>query len=326
MNAIIRTQNLSKDFGGGRGIQGVNLEVPRGTIFGFIGPNGAGKTTTIRILCGLLDADGGEAWMNDLPVLPKNSLEIKRLVGFLPDEFGVYQQMSVWEYLDFFGAAYKIPPKARKQRIEYVLEVTDASHMMDYQVASLSRGMHQKIGIAKTLLHDPLVLILDEPANGLDPYARIEMRKTILRLRELGKTIMLSSHILPELGTICDRVGIIEKGKLLIQGTVQEIVRQLRQHISLEIHVDSDIEVAARLAGEFAGIQKVTHAGAEVRAEFIGKRTELADFNAYLVQHGVRVLSLREAEMDLERVFLTVTGHQTEADTVPHRRPANPGA
>jgi len=324
--AIIRTQNLCKDFDGGRGIQQVNLEVPQGTIYGFIGPNGAGKTTTIRILCGLLDPDSGEAWMNDLPVLPKNSLAIKKLVGFLPDEFGVYQQMSVWEYLDFFGAAYKIPPKERKKRIEYVLEVTDASHMMDYQVASLSRGMHQKIGIAKTLLHDPLVLILDEPANGLDPYARIEMRKTILRLRELGKTIMLSSHILPELGTICDRVGIIEKGKLLIQGTVLEIVRQLRQHVSVEINIDGDPAEGARLTAEFPGIRNVTHAGTEVRAEFFGKRNELADLNAHLVGKGVRVLSLREAEMDLERVFLTVTGHQAEADTVPHRRPAQPGA
>ena len=313
MSAIIRTLNLNKDYGGGRGIQELTLEVPPNSIFGYIGPNGSGKTTTIRILCGLLNPDWGEAWVSDVEVSPRNHRQIKRLIGFLPDEFGVYQQMSVWEYLDFFGAAYKIPTKERRKRIEYVLEVTDAAHMLDYQVASLSRGMHQKIGIAKTLLHDPMVLILDEPANGLDPYARIEMRKTILRLKELGKTIMLSSHILPELGTICDQVGILEKGRLLTQGTVSEISSNLQQNISLEIQVDSDIEAAAEVCRGFANIGELSYAGAEIRAEYAGKRTEVADLNAHLVKNGVRVISLRETEMDLEDVFLTVTGHEDAA-------------
>ncbi len=329
MSAIIETRDLSKDFGGGRGIQALNLKIAPNSIFGYIGPNGSGKTTTIRLICGLLNPSSGQAWLNGVEVVPRNHLQIKRMVGFLPDEFGVYQQMSVWEYLDFFGAAYKIPPKKRKERIEYVLEVTDAKHMIDYQVASLSRGMHQKIGIAKTMLHDPTVLILDEPANGLDPYARIEMRKTILRLRDLGKTIMLSSHILPELGTICDQVGILEKGRLLIQGTVQEIVRQLRQSLSIEITVDSDIAAAAALVKQFPGVREVSHAGFEIRADFLGKRQELADLNAVLVKQGVRVISLREAEMDLEHVYLTVTGHQQELKghaPVAHDSHATPAA
>ncbi len=239
---------------------------------------------------------------------PKNHVQIKRLIGYLPDEFGVYDQMSVWEYLDFFGAAFRIPTKERRRRIDEVLELTESRHMIDYQVNSLSRGMHQKIGIAKTLLHDPLVLILDEPANGLDPHARIEMRRTILRLKEIGKTIMLSSHILPELGSICDLVGIIEKGQLLTQGTVAEISRSLKENIHLEIMVDSKVEEAAEICKAFENIQNVSFAGNELRAEFHGLRNKLADLNTYLVEKGVRVMSIKETEVDLENVFLGVTG------------------
>ncbi len=305
---MIKTEKLTKDYGAGRGILGLDLEVPEKTIFGFVGPNGSGKTTTIKLLCGLERPDRGRAWIADIPVLPKNHVQIKRTIGFLPDEFGVYEQMSVWEYLDFFGAAYKINSKLRKKRIEEVLDITDASHMIDYQVASLSRGMHQKIGIAKTLLHDPKLLILDEPANGLDPYARIEMRQTLLRLKEMGKTIMLSSHILPELGAICDLVGIIEKGRMLIQGTLREITRSLQQNIVLELQVDSDVEEAGRLLGELETVQDTGHSGNELRIDFVGRRDQIAELNAHLVQNGVRVVALKEAEIDLENVFLTVTG------------------
>lgn len=310
MSNIIQTEHLSKDYGGGRGAMDVNLEIPENSVFGYIGPNGSGKTTTIKLICGLISPTSGQAFVDGVKVLPRHSSKIKRMIGFLPDEFGVYEQMSVWEYLDFFGAAYKIPPKKRKIRIEKVLELTDALHMMDYQVSSLSRGMHQKIGIAKTMLHDPKVLILDEPANGLDPYARIEMRKTILRLKEIGKTIMLSSHILPELGSICDYVGIIEKGKLLIQGPILDITRSLQENIMLEIRVDSDLKQAAEACREFANVKDVTLSGHEVRVEYLGKRNEIADLNQHLVSKGVRVVALQEMEVDLENVFLSVTGHK----------------
>lgn len=313
MGLMIRTQNLTKEYGGGRGIMNLSLEIPAKTIFGYIGPNGSGKTTTIKILCGLAAASTGQAWINDIEVTPRNHIEIKKLVGYLPDDFGVYEQMSVWEYLDFFGAAYKIPPALRKRRIEDVLEITDATHMLDYQVASLSRGMHQKIGIAKTMLHDPVLLILDEPANGLDPHARIEMRKTILRLKELGKTIMLSSHILPELGSICDLVGIIEKGRLLTQGSVRDITRSLQQDLLIEIEVDSDPAEAARHCQAFANVFNVIVSGHELRLSFRGQRNQAADLNAHLMRNGVRVLSLREAEIGLEDVFLTVTGRKDGA-------------
>ncbi len=318
MSTIIRTENLGKDYGGGRGLRDLTMELSARTIFGYIGPNGSGKTTTIKLLCGLVNPSRGRAWIDGMEVLPRNILQIKRMIGYLPDEFGVYEQMSVWEYLDFFGAAYKIPVGLRRKRIYEVLELTDATHMLDYQVSSLSRGMHQKIGIAKTLLHDPTILILDEPANGLDPYARIEMRNTILRLKEIGKTVMLSSHILPELGTICDEVGIIEKGTLLIQGSLAEITHSLQEHIQLLIQVDSDVDVAAKVLKDVDNndendvrrhITNVLPVGNEIRVDYQGKRNEVADLTVKLIESNVRVLFIKEIEVDLENVFLAVTGH-----------------
>ncbi len=323
---MIRTKQLTKDYGGGRGVLDLDLEIPEKRVFGFIGPNGSGKTTTIKLLCGLVRPDKGEAWIDDIPVSPRNHVKIKRIVGYLPDEFGVYQQMTVWEYLDFFGAAYRIPPKQRRKRIDEVLDVTDASHMADYLVSSLSRGMHQKVGIAKTLLHDPKLLILDEPANGLDPYARIEMRETILRLQSMGKTLMVSSHILPELGSICDVVGIIEKGRLLTQGTVREITSSLRQNIILELELASNPEAAAEAVKELGTVQDVSFSGDAMRIDFVGKREQIADLNQHLVEHNVKVVGFREAEVDLEQVFLSVTGKKDGRDLGTAAKPGKDAA
>src|ERR1051325_8240043 len=214
-NSMIKTVNLTKHYKNFVALQNLNLEIEKGHIFGYIGPNGAGKTTTIRVLCGLLKQTSGQAFINGVEVNSKNLQEIKRLVGYLPDYFGVYDQMSVWEFLDFFGAAYKIERNTRRKRIEEVLELTEATYMIDYQMNSLSRGMRQRVGIAKTLLHDPMVIILDEPTSGLDPQARIEGRQLISQLRQLGKTILLSSHILHEISMVCDQIGIIDHGQLL---------------------------------------------------------------------------------------------------------------
>jgi ABC-2 type transport system ATP-binding protein len=305
---MIRTENLTRDFGGGRGIIGLNLHVPKGTIYGYIGPNGAGKTTTIRLLCGLVRPSSGRAFINGVEVTPAHNAAIKRMIGFLPDIFGVYDQMSVWEYLDFFSAAYRIPPKERDVRIRAALRLTDATYMLDYQVVSLSRGMRQRVGLAKTLLHDPEVLILDEPAGGLDPQARIEMRRTIERLRDVGKTILLSSHILPELASVCDLVGILKGGRLVAQGSVAEITDKLREKLILVVAVDGGVPKAVRLCLECPGVEEAAAAGNEVRIVFAGTRSAVADLNARLVQGGIRVSSLREEEPDLEQVFLTVTG------------------
>ena len=311
---MIRTENLTRDFGGGRGIVGLNLHVPKGTIYGYIGPNGAGKTTTIRLLCGLVRPSSGRAFINGVEVTPAHHAAIKRMIGFLPDIFGVYDQMSVWEYLDFFAAAYRIPPKERDTRIREALRLTDATYMLDYQVVSLSRGMRQRVGLAKTLLHDPEVLILDEPAGGLDPHARIEMRRTIERLRDVGKTIMLSSHILPELASVCDVIGILKDGRLVAQGSVAEITDTLREKLILVVVVDGGVPRAVRLCLEFPGVDEATAAGNEIRIVFAGTRASVADLNARLVQSGVRVTCLREEEPDLEQLFLTVTGDHVPAE------------
>jgi ABC-2 type transport system ATP-binding protein len=310
---MIRTEKLTRDYGGGRGILDLDLHVPKGKIFGYIGPNGAGKTTTIKLLCGLVRPTSGRAFINDVEVTAANTQTIKRLVGYLPDIFGVYDQMSVWEYLDFFCAAYRIKPKDRKERIDEALHLTDAAYMLDYQVASLSRGMRQRIGLAKTLLHDPEVLILDEPAGGLDPKARIERRNTISRLSHLGKTILLSSHILPELASVCDLVGILKHGRLVAQGTVAEITDTLREKLVLVLAVDGGTPRAVMTCLNFPNVEEAIASGNEVRLVFSGTRGEIADLNAALVAKGVRVTSLKEAEADLEQVFLTVTGDREQA-------------
>jgi ABC-2 type transport system ATP-binding protein len=304
---MIRTEHLSKDFGGGRGVRDLNLSVPKGSIFGYIGPNGSGKTTTIRLLCGLLQPTSGRAFINGIEVTPRTIGTIKRLIGYMPDNFGVYDQMSVWEYLDFFCAAYHIPVATRPARIREALDLTNAAHMLDYQVTSLSRGMRQRVGLAKTLLPNPEVLILDEPTSGLDPYARIEMRQTIQRLRDLQKTILLSSHILPELASVCDLVGILEKGTLVAMGTVKDITRQLRENMEFLLVVDSDATAAVNVCRAFPGVQSAEAAQNEIRLAFTGSRTALPDLVSRLVGAGVRVVEFKEQEANLEQVFLKVT-------------------
>ena len=304
---MIRIEHLTRDFGGGRGIHDLSMEIPKGKIFGYIGPNGAGKSTTIKILCGLYKQTSGKAFINDIEVTPSSAATIKKIVGYMPDYFGVYDQMSVWEYLDFFCAAYHIPVKERQKRVAEVLEITNSANMIDYQVSSLSKGMTQRIGLAKTLLHNPEVLILDEPAAGLDPYARIEMRQTITRLRDIGKTIMLSSHILPELAGVCDLVGILEKGRLLAFGTVDEVTRQVQESMRLVLTVAAGIDVAQQIATAFPGVQSVEANDNELHVVYNGARGNLPDLLSSLVTGGVRLSEFREDHADLEEVFLSVT-------------------
>lgn len=305
---MIKTQKLNKKFSNERGVFNLDLEVEKKTIYGFVGPNGAGKTTTIKLLCGLLKPDGGKAFIDGIEVVPKNIAAIKKKIGYMPDITGVYEQMSVWEFLDFYGAAFKIPPKQRKMRIEEVLDITNSKQMIDYQMTSLSRGMRQRIGLAKTLIHDPNILILDEPAGGLDPNARIEMRQTIGRLKDLGKTILLSSHILPELSSVCDRVGIIFKGKLLVQGTVKEISRKLQENLVVEVTVDSDADNAEQLLKRIEGVESVTRVDAtQLSFVFNGTRNQISGVLSLLMQHGIPVRWFSENEADLENVFLGIT-------------------
>lgn len=311
---VVETFELTKRYGEFTALDKVSISVDAGQILGFIGPNGAGKTTTIRILVGLLRPTEGSAKIAGADCV-QDARKIKRLVGYMPDIFGSYDNMRVAEYLDFFGAAYSIPRRQRNQRITEVLETTGSAYMKDRYVETLSHGMKQRIGIARTLLHDPQVLVLDEPANGLDPQARIEMRELLLRLAGMGKTLIVTSHILPELSRICDTVAIITQGKLRAFGTQDEIMRQITQQRKFEVQlVEKDqVEAARSLVDESlqpAGDDlKATASATEgvVRFETSASDQDLSALLAHLLDRGISVAQFREVPVDLEDAFLSVT-------------------
>jgi ABC-2 type transport system ATP-binding protein len=256
MQAIVETRDLSRRYGSMVALNQLNLEIPQGAIFGFIGPNGAGKTTTMRILTTLLPPSGGEAWVAGHSVL-KDPIGVRKVVGFMPDFFGVYDNMKVWEYLDFFGRSYGVTRSRRATMIGELLNLVDLSHKRDEFVMTLSRGMKQRLSLARTMIHDPALLILDEPASGLDPRARIELRELLKELRALGKTVMISSHILTELAEMCTHIAIIERGHLLAAGDVQTILRSLQPHRTLELRVLEGADRAEALLRDRAGILDV---------------------------------------------------------------------
>src|SRR4029077_803176 len=233
---VVILEHLTKRYGTFTALDDVSLTLNSGQIFGLIGPNGAGKTTTIKILVGLVRPPLGKGSIAG-PDCFRDARKIKRLVGYMPDQFGSFDNMRVWEYLDFFGAAFSIPRRRRTSRIEEIMETTGTSYMKDRFVESLSHGMQQRVGVARTLLHDPQVLILDEPANGLDPQARIEMRNLLLALAQMGKTLIVTSHILPELSRICNQVAIITHGQLRAFGTLDEIMRTVSQQRTIEVQL-----------------------------------------------------------------------------------------
>jgi ABC-2 type transport system ATP-binding protein len=313
----IVTHELTKRYGELTALDCLSIRVERGKILGFIGPNGAGKTTTIKILVGLVRPTSGWAQIAGADCV-RDVRRIKRLVGYMPDSFGSYDNMRVREYLDFFGAAYRLPWRTRKQRIDEVLDVTGCAYMHDRYVESLSRGMQQRVGIARTLLHDPEVLILDEPAAGLDPHARIEMRELLVRLAGRGKTLIVTSHILPELSRICDQVAIITQGKLRAAGTVDEIMKAVRQQRWIEVQLASreHTEHAAGVLGELlSNGANVSPSATEaiVRFETRGSEEDLGGLLADLLRRGVRVTQFREVPCDLEDAFLSVTRDSQEA-------------
>ncbi len=308
---VVVTRDLTKEYGEFTALDSLSIQVDKGTILGFIGPNGAGKTTTIKILVGLARPTAGSATIAGVDCAGE-SHKIKRLVGYMPDRFGSYDNMRVHEYLDFFCAAFKVPRSKRKERIEEVLETTSSTYMQDRFVETLSHGMQQRVGLARTLLHDPEVLILDEPANGLDPHARIDMRNMLLRLAGMGKTLIVTSQILPELSRICDQVAIITHGKLRAAGNVDEIMTQVRQQRMIEVQIASgeQIESATTALREALGedVEIVpSKTEAIIRFETSQSDDDLGDVLAHLVQQKVRVTQFREVPSDLEDAFLSVT-------------------
>ncbi|MEO8377280.1 MAG: ABC transporter ATP-binding protein [Candidatus Sumerlaeota bacterium] len=288
-------------------VKNLNLKINKGDIFGFIGPNGAGKTTTIKILATLLKPTQGYAMVGGYNVLTQPD-DVKRVMGYMPDNFGVYDDMKVWEYLDFFAAAYKIEKSKRKQIIDDVLALTDLMDKKDAMVDALSRGMKQRLCLAKTLVHDPQVLLLDEPASGLDPRARIELRELLKELRNMGKTILISSHILTELADFCNTIGIIERGELLYSGDIQAITDKLRGGKVVEVKVKEGFEQKAEETFmNDKRVQKVEREGQEIRVFFPLDLEDTSIVTDIMVENGIKFTSVKELEIDLEDVFMQVT-------------------
>ena len=309
---VVETKTLTKRYGACTALNDLSIHVDRGQILGFIGPNGAGKTTTIKILVGLSKPTSGSATIAGVDC-SQNASKIKQLVGYMPDKFGSYDNMRVHEYLDFFGAIFGIPGKQRKARIQEVMETTNTTYMQDRYVESLSHGMQQRVGIARTLLHNPEVLILDEPANGLDPKARIEMRQLLLQLAAQGKTLIVTSHILPELSRICNVVAIVTAGQLRAFGSVDEVMGKLCPQRNFEVQLASaeHIPQAQKLLSDaLLDSEPLTASPAELTLRFPTVRTEseLAELLQKLVAAKLPITQFRELTSDLEDAFLSVAG------------------
>ncbi len=305
---MIKTTNLTKKYGDMYAIRGIDLELEEGDLFGFIGPNGAGKTTTMRIIATLLAPTYGEAYVceNSIYTDPQ---EIRRLVGYMPDFFGVYDDMTVIEYLEFFAAAYRIQGPARRKRCDEMLEVVDLNFKRDAYANTLSRGQTQRLGLARVLLHDPQVLLLDEPLSGLDPRARIEMRNLLRKLGKLGKTIVVSSHILPELADICNKVGIINRGEMGFNSTIEDLLKEVRPNTILEIEIansERHLE-AGKFLESHASVSAVTEEKGVFEVTLGDSLEDYSQLSTALVEGGFAFKRFAEKETNLESAFMALT-------------------
>jgi ABC-2 type transport system ATP-binding protein len=308
---MIETIKLTRKYGDLVALDNLDLQVQSGSCFGFIGPNGAGKTTTIRILATLLKPTWGEARIDGLTIGYQNSL-IRPIIGYVPDFIGTYDDMLVSEYLEFFAACYDLHGSKRVKVVADVLDLTDLHHKVDAQVAGLSRGMSQRLSIARVLLHDPKVLLMDEPASGLDPRARVEVRELLRELRRIGKTILISSHILSELAELCDSVGIIEQGKLLFAGSTSEALRRADSGLQYEVIVADRHKEAGDLLAKVSGITQVTLVDRGdtkvLQIDLSGnEHIDPSEIPARLVTAGFRLVEFRKGEVDLETAFMRLT-------------------
>ena len=307
MAVMIKTVQLTKRYGSLIALSNLNLEINEGDCFGFIGPNGAGKSTTIKILATLLQPTWGEARVCDF-VVGYQSRQIRPLIGYVPDYFGAYEDMVVQEYLEFFAASYNINGPERTKVVNQTLELTDLGYKRDAPVDGLSRGMKQRLSIARVLLHDPKVLLLDEPAGNLDPRARIEMRELLKELQRMGKTILISSHILPELQDLCNVVGIIEQGELLYSGPWTDIVRKARGGMVLHVGVGEGQESqAVALLSQDEGVESVNPTPEHLEVSLKEGVTDYSSVPARLIQNGLKLRLLKEEEVNLETAFMRLT-------------------
>ena len=304
---LVEIKNLRKEYKNLVAVKGLSLTLEPGDIFGFIGPNGAGKTTTIKMLATLLEPTSGIARVDGIDVTEAPE-EVRARIGYMPDAFGVYDDFKVWEYLDFFASAYRVPKNDRAGLIDDVLELTTLTVKKEAYVEELSRGMKQRLCLAKTLIHDPKVLLLDEPASGLDPRARIEIKELLKELKSMGKTIIISSHILPELADFCTSVGIIERGELIVAGPIEAVMREVTGGRVLEIRVpEIDRSKATDILASVEHVQAVKQIGETLRVDYAGTLDDQSEVLLALIHGHVRVQSFAEQDTDLEDIFLRVT-------------------
>jgi ABC-2 type transport system ATP-binding protein len=317
MTAIIEATGLVKRYNGTVAVGGVDLAIEQGEIFGLVGPNGAGKTTMLRMLATLLEPTSGDALVAGESIR-RNPQGVRRVLGYMPDAFGVYDDMKVWEYLDFFGRCYGLGPAQRKRMIGDLLELVDLAEKRDAYVVSLSRGMQQRLCLAHALVHDPKVLLLDEPASGLDPRARVELRELLRELRALGKTIVISSHILPELEELCTSVAIVDHGRVLAAGTISDIGQKLRIGEVLRVRVLGDEAGTEAARAWFAGRPDVASAAMDLSGQieigFRGDEAGAAALLAAAIRAKIQVASYSPAATDLQELFLQVTDRDAFGD------------
>lgn len=307
----VQTNGLTRMYGNIAALYGLDLTVNKGDLFGFIGSNGAGKTTTLRILATFLAPSAGQARVLGYDVV-RDADAVRHVIGYMPDFFGVYKDMEVTEYLDFFGACYKIPTAQREKSVNDVLELVGLTEKKGALIGALSRGMQQRLGLARVLIHDPQLLLLDEPASGLDPRARIEMMAILQELQRLGKTIIISSHILSELQTLCNRVAIIEKGKLIYSGPVQGVRDQMSQVRVIWVRVSSDQTQAIELLKTRPEVSEVGTLDGELKVTLASLEVDHSIVADVLVRGGAKLIELREDQIGLEEVFMQVTRGETQ--------------
>ena len=303
---MLKIENLVKAYGRFTAVDHLSLELEKGDIYGFVGPNGAGKTTTMRIVATLMEADSGTVLVDGIDAAEQPG-KVRGKLGYMPDFFGVYDNLKVSEYMEFYGNCYGLPRQERSRRADELLELVELKGKKDNYVDTLSRGMKQRLCLARSLIHDPGLLILDEPASGMDPRARIEMKGILKTLKGMGKTILISSHILPELAELCTDIGVIEKGKMVYSGKVEDIMRKITGKTILKIQVLSNGEEAVRLLREQPLVEDISGEGQTLEVGYSGSDEDLAGLLRVLIAGGIPVVSLTKEEGSLEEVFMEVT-------------------
>lgn len=303
---MLSIRNLNKKYGRFQAVSDLSLEIPEGEIFGFVGPNGAGKTTTMKIICGLLRATSGEITLDGTDIL-QNIKGIKEKIGYMPDFFGVYDDLKVNEYLEFYASIYNIKGQERKKITDDLLELVDLVSKREAYVDSLSRGMKQRLCLARSLVHNPRLLVLDEPASGMDPRARFEMKEILKNLKGMGKTIIISSHILPELAELCTSIGIIDKGRMVISGSNAEIMQQVYNKKIVRIKVRDRLDDAVMILKEYPFVDKLLTGENTIQAGFGGGEEEMSSVLSDLISRGIPIVSFAPMDGNLEDVFMKVT-------------------